>query len=59
MQPINTDSQQSNVKPNEKSTYEAPAIIYKGIITTRAGSPVGDDPSGAGSVDPADLFGDD
>ncbi len=62
MQLTNIDSQRLNVNRNEKPTYEAPAIIYKGIITTRAGSggPVGD-PSGSGesSVDPADLFGDD
>ena len=59
MQSTNTDLEQLNVTRNEKITYEAPAIIYKGLITTRAGSPTGD-PSGSGesSVDPADLFGD-
>lgn len=37
--------------------YEAPAVIYDGVISTRAGSPVGS-PNGAGSdgVDPANLF---
>ena len=36
--------------------YEVPAVIYEGVITTRAGSPTGSaDDSRA--VDPADLFG--
>jgi hypothetical protein len=42
----------------EKKPYEPPAIIYKGIISTRAGSPavlVGDGEENG--VDPADLFG--
>ncbi len=38
--------------------YEKPAIIYKGKINTRAGSPF-PVPDGSTSVtDPADLFGD-
>jgi hypothetical protein len=37
----------------EKQAYEAPVVIYEGLITTRAGSPVG---GGDRSVDPADLF---
>ncbi len=42
-----------------KKPYESPAIIYSGIIRTRAGSP-GDLGFGDGednAVDPADLFG--
>jgi hypothetical protein len=58
MQSTNTDSQSSNVNPSKKNTYEAPAIIYQGIITTRAGSNIGAG-SGEGIVDPADLFGND
>jgi hypothetical protein len=40
----------------ERLTYETPAIIHEGTISTRAGSPIdgaGDDPG----IDPADLFG--
>ena len=42
-----------------KKEYEAPAIIYDGVIGTRAGSviPAGGDGGGADGVDPADLFG--
>lgn len=60
MQSTNTNLEQLNVNRNEKTVYEAPAIIYKGFITTRAGSVFGN-PNGSGesSVDPADLFGDD
>ena len=37
--------------------YEAPAVIYDGLISTRAGSPLGSKTgSGADGVDPADLF---
>lgn len=37
--------------------YEAPAIIYDGVIGTRAGSPIGNpNGSSADGVDPADLF---
>lgn len=43
-------------KNKEKTTYEAPAIIYETVITTRAGSPLSTDDSNPG-VDPADLFG--
>lgn len=60
MQSINHDPQQLTVNHNEQNLYEAPAIIYKGTITTRAGTPFGE-PGGSGesAVDPADLFGDD
>jgi hypothetical protein len=38
--------------------YEPPAIIYEGIISTRAGSSYPSAPSDSGDgVDPADLFG--
>ena len=44
-------------KQEKRTAYEAPAIIYETLITTRAGSPLA--PSGADvdGVDPADLFG--
>ena len=42
----------------EKKPYEPPAIIYEGIITTRAGSPASLlEESKEGGIDPADLFG--
>lgn len=48
-------SQQPTATSDNQCTYEMPAIIYEGVITTRAGSPVGGpDKSG---VDPADIFG--
>lgn len=43
-------------KREERRPYTAPAVIYSGQITTRAGSPVGEG-GGTGAVDPADLFG--
>ena len=37
--------------------YEAPAIVYDGLISTRAGSPLGGgSDNNADGVDPADLF---
>lgn len=39
---------------NERAAYEAPAVIYEGVISTRAGSPVAAPDSNG--VDPADLF---
>ena len=40
-------------EPPERVPYEAPAIIYEGQITTRAGTPLPE----SGGMDPADLFG--
>lgn len=40
-----------------RAAYEAPAIVYESIITTRAGSPQGGTDSAGSDVDPADLFG--
>ena len=42
----------------ERAAYEAPAIVYEGFITTRAGSPINRGSSDP-SADPADLFGND
>ena len=37
--------------------YEAPAVIYDGVISTRAGSPLGGgSDNNADGVDPANLF---
>jgi hypothetical protein len=58
---IKKDPQKLTVNRNIKHTYEAPAIIYEGTITTRAGTPPGetnDSKSSDSAVDPADLFGD-
>jgi hypothetical protein len=41
----------------ERTAYEAPAIIYEGTISTRAGSPVSN-PSSVNDIDPAELFND-
>ena len=41
----------------QRVAYEAPAIIYETVITTRAGSPLGIDGQSPDGVDPADLFG--
>lgn len=47
--------QPPTVTIDNQRTYEVPAIIYEGTITTRAGSPTGGD--GGNGLDPADLFG--
>ena len=39
------------MRKDEKKEYNKPGIVYEGKITTRAGSPSGD------NVDPARLFG--
>lgn len=41
----------------DRADYEAPAIVYESIITTRAGSPAGATDGAGTGVDPADLFG--
>ena len=42
-------------EPPARQPYEKPAVIYSGVITTRAGSGgTGSVPNG---VDPADIFG--
>ncbi len=39
--------------------YQTPAIIYEGVISTRAGSPVGPiAPTDLENPDPIDLFSD-
>ncbi len=47
----------SNEKISERAPYETPAVIYEGLISTRAGTTVLN--SDDGDVDPADLFGSD
>ncbi len=39
----------------DRRPYEKPAVIYSGVITTRAGS--GGTGSVPDSIDPADIFG--
>ena len=42
-----------------KKPYEKPAVIYQGVIKTRAGSPFGvspADPKPADPFDPAQIF---
>lgn len=46
-------------EPPARVVYEAPAVIYEGIISTRAGTPMSIEPDPVkDGVDPADLFGD-
>lgn len=47
MKPESTQQERSEGVP-----YEAPAIVYEGQISTRAGTPIT-----PVAVDPADLFG--
>ena len=46
-----------NPEEQVEQVYEVPAVIYDGLISTRAGSPLGSTTSGgADGIDPADLF---
>ena len=40
----------------KKPEYESPAIIYEGTITTRAGTPLGEEPNDSFDLDADDLF---
>ena len=52
----NEDHIDLKARDEKRPAYDAPTIIYEGIISTRAGSPLfGQD--GDEGVDPADLFG--
>lgn len=53
----NNNQKPSKLKEKKRLPYQKPAIIYSGLITTRAGSPAGltDTPEEFG-VDPSDLF---
>jgi hypothetical protein len=55
----NSKQKPINSKEDKRLPYQKPAIIYHGVVTTRAGSPTGviGDPEKSG-VDPSDLFGD-
>lgn len=56
MQPFDPKSEEKQAQEDEIS-YEAPAIIYEGIISTRAGSTPADVP-GDDEASGVDLFGD-
>lgn len=47
--------QESKKQKSGRQSYESPAIIHESLISTRAGSPLGN-PSPSDS-DPANLFG--
>ncbi|HRQ41066.1 MAG TPA: hypothetical protein PLD25_24380 [Chloroflexota bacterium] len=47
------------ISVDNRIPYEQPAIIYKGKINTRAGTPISIPDGSTSVVDPADLFGDD
>ncbi len=55
----NNDPQGIQNKEKVEKSYEAPAVIYEGLITTRAGTVISGPVNGDPSVDPADLFGND
>jgi hypothetical protein len=40
---------------HEEQVYQAPAVIYEGVISTRAGSPLSN-PLGVDDINPDDLF---
>ncbi len=44
-----------SLQKQEQAAYEAPGIIFEGVINTRAGSPLSN-PAGVDDIDPADLF---
>lgn len=46
-----------SIQKDVSIAYERPLIIYDGIISTRAGSPIGGvTDNGTAGVDPANLF---
>jgi hypothetical protein len=55
LSPETKATKQENAE-EKRAVYETPAIVYEGLISTRAGSPliVPDDGEG---IDPSDLFG--
>jgi hypothetical protein len=48
-------SDQDCPQQEDRTAYEAPAIIFESAISTRAGSALSN-PSGVDDIDPADLF---
>lgn len=53
-------SQSSQEKEKDvRIAYEPPTIIFKGKISTRAGSPLSAHDGAINGIDPADLFGND
>jgi hypothetical protein len=54
-----TGNDVQEVNKDDRTPYEPPTIIYKGKISTRAGSPFPVPDGSTSVVDPADLFGDD
>ena len=58
----NAKSKKPTTKKNkrtDRAPYESPAIIYEGLITTRAASRTEPDNGPDGSLDPADIFSSD
>ena len=53
----NEELKQSAQKKNtDRAPYESPAIIYEGLITTRAATPDGASSSKPDGADAADIF---
>lgn len=52
-----TEKTNNNEANTKRAPYEAPAIIYEGLITTRCGSSVFDSsPEIINPADPANIF---
>lgn len=54
----NLDSSQKKTEKAKKGQYKAPAIIYEGKITIRAGSPILAPPGGFNDENPFQFSGD-
>jgi hypothetical protein len=51
-----SDKKTQDKEQDKRMPYKRPSIIYKGKISTRAGSPLSN-PPGPEGADPSDLFG--
>ena len=54
MKNVNVKGFNKQAVSEQRASYEAPAIVYEGLISTRAGSNIVT--KGEGAVDPAGLF---
>ncbi len=54
MKNVNVKGFNKQALSEQRASYEAPAIVYEGLISTRAGSTI--TTKGEGVADPAGLF---
>jgi hypothetical protein len=54
---MNQEMYTQPAQESEVNVYEAPAVIYEGLLTTRAGSPIPDPDGGLFGASSSDLFG--